>query len=312
MKSRLFVTALALTGLAIIDAQDASAQTQELYRTEVASVDWNTPAHWAIYDDSTTPPDWRPATTGEYPQDLDTAIIQPGHTATIDQAETTSFLDVRADGTVVTAGQTLTVNGEGGLKIQPGGEVNVSAASGVLLLSGGGEHTVNGMISLADDDGASTLRVTASSVFGGDGRIEGADRNNSLIEVEGASVQLASEIFITGSLTITENTTGGIFVNKGVVDPVNGTIYIDQVTLQDGMDGVYRLSESGELRFVENLVSALNLQSDLELFGSGTINIRKDFATTGDFVYEPANAGTLDTDHAELDVTANFGHAYAR
>ncbi len=286
MKSRILVTALVLFGLGIIDTQSANAAHRVW---NGGSTDFNASGNWD---------------PNGVPGAADTLRVpQTGNDPVLDADIDVGSLTVGPDASVTTDEFDLTISDFGGLIIESGGLLDVSAAGGFLILTGGGVHTIKGTVNLANAD-ATTLRITtADIIFHGDGEIVGQSMANSKVEV--VTVRLVSRVTIKGQLTIGNATTPGTFVNDGLVDAsVGAELKLIELIYENGASGVYRLSNaSGTLTFSSGTYA--NLNSDLEMLEAGTVNIDVDFATTGDLVYE---AGTLDAS----GVTAKFGHAYAR
>jgi hypothetical protein len=282
MKSRTFVTALAIVGLGIIDAQTANATPRYFDAAGGATGVWNLAANWNA--------------TG------------CGHGGA-------QGVPVAGDVVIICEdkGVTLDVNTPaiGALHVQAGASVTVPAFTLLIdsnVLSAGVDdtHEIDGEILLTTS--TSILKFQSNSaILGGDGTILGSNATAKL-QIEGASVRLVNHITIKGEMEITEAATGGILVNKGLIDAssAGNILLIDQVTVEDGEGGVYRVSGTGTLRFASTLTLAADLNSNFELLAA-TLDIGLDLATTGDLVYE---AGTLDC--AVSGQVCKFGHAYTR
>lgn len=300
MKSRLLLTALATIGLFIIDGATANA-AEDYTWTGATNSDWNENDNWVITSTGIAPAD------GVFPGFVadDTATIperpanQPVLNVDLVDPDTPFALDrliIRDGATVTTGAYDMEIEEPGGLTIGSDGTLDVSAAGGVLLLTGGGTHIVHGTINLADVS-TTTLRITTNDItLAGDGVIVGNGNTNSKIEIH--TKTFTNRMTIRGKLTITKDTTAGKFVNEGLVH-ANATdagsiLALLENTYERGEGGEYKVSQANStLRFgaVANpTATATGLQSDFTV-EAGTLDANVDVITSGNMYY---TGGTID------------------
>lgn len=289
MKSRIFATALAIVGLAIIDAQVASATDKVWNGT---SADFNDSGNWA--------PTGVPA-GGDVLR-----VPQTGNDPVLDADITVGSLTIGPDVTLTTGAFDLTISGPGGLIIESGGVLDVDAAGGFLILTGGGVHTIHGTVNLADFS-ATTFRITtADVVLNGGGKIVGRSTANAAIELN--AVTLVSRVIIEGKLTIGLAGAAGTFINEGMVHAnVAGTLDLTDNTYRDGHTGVYAVSSNASaiLNFAANIVDATEIASDF-FVAAGRLDIRDPMITIGNLDY--FEGATVEA----FSVDARWGHAFLR
>jgi len=254
MKSRIFVAALALVGLGILDAKTANA-VDYYFEPAGATATWNSAS-------------WRTDGCGGavvlavLPANAH-AVICSGKTADVNAAVANPPITLRVEegGVVTISGFTLPLTG---------------SAANVL------SHQIEGRIELTDSN-ASILLFSNSAVVAGGGRIVGNGSTNSPRIQIGAddTLRLDSRTTIEGTLTMMAATGSATFINDGIVNAKDADyLVMDTLTLNRGSGGVYMVSiASGFLQFTTN-ATATELSSDFRV-ENGTLDVLANLITSG-------------------------------
>ena len=310
MKSRLLTYAAVIIGLFIIDAKVADA-SGHLFRSRVIG-NWNAESTWEVYTvsaDASTAGTWKQVGTGTttFPSAGDTAILMPNFFVTLTADRNSASTDeapanliVRPGGKLITGAFELEVDGFGGLSIESGGIVDVSANSGQFTLSGGGEHNVNGQIKL--NGSTAKLRFDNDTQIGGSGKII-ATGSTVVIDIDASSatvetLTIGRELTFEGKFTVTRNNSSSmpIFRNNGLVhaNVASGLITLQSVDVRG--TGEFRMSTgaSAEIFFDEtgDDTVATHLQALFSILDSGILDSNVPLRTGGGLYME--GSGTVE------------------
>ncbi len=226
---RLFKLALTIA-LAMFIIDGATAQAQTTYYSN-GDVTWTATDAWQTGSCSGT------AAGANYPQAGDTAIICTCDTVTLDANATCANTTIQHDATIYDGDSTyvLTITGSGGLEIESYGVLEFDGSGGVTL-SGGGEHTVDGVIELKDT-GADLTISASNAILRGSGEISG--QHASAVISIGNGIELTSNLETIGITGYLEITGDGTFANQGRVyaNSAGNTLKISVATVEDSDNG---------------------------------------------------------------------------
>lgn len=305
MNRFLLSTTLAVIGLFILDGQTASAQRDFTWTGNVSRV-WSLGTNWvfndtcivplaAVFPGSTmavndtalvardiicAPPADRLAVIRQ-PQFDVAALTTPLASLTIREQMTLTFFE---------EGAVLEIAGVSGLEIAAGGVLDVSLATASVVLSGAGEHLIDGELILRTflDGNASTLQIDTSLDIGGSGAIIGLHDTAKIKIADGETLKLRPDLKIEGALTIQGVADGGTekFVNDGTVNageraPGQRILTFDVELTVEG-HGEFRVGEfsaTDQIDFAVG-VTATRLNADFSIL-DGVLDINTPFFTAG-------------------------------
>lgn len=326
MKSRIFVAALALVGLGILDAQNANARDYTWTGRDPnglcpvpGATNWNCGENW-VYNDSGAIP-----VIGNWPGSAatnDTALVgrdisiaggrlaaigNPVLSVSIFPGNELDSLTIREQMTVTTGNFVLRIAGASGLEIAAGGTLDISGATGSVVLSGLGEHLIDGELILRTyvEPNASTLQIEETLDLGGSGAIIGQD-DDALIQIAGPgegftrTLTLRPELKIEGTLTIRGAPGDGTekFVNDGLVyaNRVAPPLIITFANVTVEGRGEFRIGDNAflaavndEINFTNTVVATqlaayftlLGPTDDDPAFAGSILDLDTPFATSG-------------------------------
>jgi hypothetical protein len=257
--------------------------------------DWSELDHWEVEG---PPGTWSKPTKGQgVPGPGDIATIRANHFFDVDQEVTIESLTIEALGVLSFDGEhTLEVTGVGGLTIERllllSGHLFVDIANCGLLLTGGGEHTVDGELYVTAEEAFVEVR-DADCTIGGEGglRLWHSGGEAQLRIVGSRRLTIGKELTLSGAGKIIRNGGDGeaYFCNQGTVAvdtlQVNGALsFFPDVYLEDSPGAQWCASGSaGTLQFMDQSAGPC-LAGDFYLMNGATITANVRLDTAGIFV----------------------------
>ncbi len=286
MKSRLIATGLAIVGYAIIDATPANAATTYTWDGGCNSTAWSCVNNWvgnsgypgSAADDSAIVP----SATYEPVLDVDLSGASAPYPIASLEIQKDAIVDVSThsmyiDGAGTSALTRLDIDpvGDGD---QPG-ELRVSGTNGLVVLTGGGEHYINGKMVLTGS-GATLSITTYDVILSGSGFIAGQHEDSDIIIA--ASKQLDNRIDIMGILDIEG---AGTFLNSStgaVIADLAGTLDVVMAgTVDDDGSASWQVTASNaNLRFASSIGTVTNPLVCEFVVSNGTFVIDKPLTNT--------------------------------
>jgi hypothetical protein len=197
---------------------------------------------------------------------LVTSLLVLGQDTTVD------CVTITPGGALELAGHRLTITGNSGLSCQ--GYLKVD---GILILSGGGTHTISGTVDLPDS--TSVCWVKSSCTISGTGQVRGWHAGALIAIDPGATLTNAATI--KGHLSIARSGLIGVIGlrNEGVISADAKPLTIGSgLALTDIANARWRANGTGTLIFNSG---ALALKGTFELHGGATLLIRSIIVTGG-------------------------------